>query len=101
MTCRLRAERERHSLQERAERLADALHGPLASLAAESTRRLLAEQDVFFAGAYLVRREQAETFKARVAELAAAHPGVRLLCTGPWPPYHFTPQLDATEAPRA
>lgn len=40
-------------------------------------------------GAYLVDARMGHTFAERVAELAAAHPGVSVSCAGPWPPYSF------------
>jgi len=43
-----------------------------------------------FREAYLVDRSDVEAFVARVAELEAANSRLRLLCTGPWPPYSFT-----------
>jgi hypothetical protein len=46
--------------------------------------------------AYLVPRDRTESFRTRVQELGAAHPTLRLLCTGPWPPYHFVPPLVGT-----
>jgi hypothetical protein len=42
--------------------------------------------------AYLVADERAEEFAAAVTGLAAAHPGVQLALTGPWPAYSFAGQ---------
>jgi hypothetical protein len=39
--------------------------------------------------AYLIDRDAQRTFADRVADLQAANPELRLLCTGPWPPYSF------------
>lgn len=46
--------------------------------------------------AALVRREQVATFIAEVGRYNRAHgeEGVRLVASGPWPPYHFVPRLD-------
>jgi hypothetical protein len=40
-------------------------------------------------GAYLVDRERVDDFAREVGALQQDHPELRLLCTGPWPPYSF------------
>ena len=46
--------------------------------------------------AYLVERAQVAAFRGTVSALAAEHPTLQFLCTGPWPPYNFvTITLDA------
>ena len=42
--------------------------------------------------AYLVDREAVEGFVGLVRRLQAAHEDLRILCTGPWPPYSFAQQ---------
>ena len=46
--------------------------------------------------ACLVRREGVEDFLAVVEQWNRGHAeqGVRLVVSGPWPPYHFVPRLD-------
>ena len=39
---------------------------------------------------YLVDRSAVEPFAEQVSRLQHANPRLRLLCTGPWPPYSFT-----------
>jgi hypothetical protein len=60
--------------------------------------RLLPPQDPQLSGhvgtmvlnaAYLVENGDADLFERRVAELAKAHPDVRIDSAGPWPPYSF------------
>jgi hypothetical protein len=53
------------------------------------------------AGAYLVPRERIEEFRRSVTAAGEAEPSLRLLCTGPWPPYHFVPELSLPEVQRA
>ncbi len=101
MQARLEDERRRRATAERAERLATELHDALAPLARDSTRRVLPSADVLLSSAYLVPRGDADAFAARARELSASHPDLRLLCTGPWPPYHFAPPLATTEVSRA
>jgi hypothetical protein len=93
MLARLEDEQRRREERQRAERLVEQLHAPLAPLAADSTRRVLTTPQTLLVAAYLVQRDRADAFRARVQELGPAHPELRILCTGPWPPYHFVPQL--------
>lgn len=65
---------------------ASLLHEPLAALARESVVRPGAE---LLRAAYLVDRAAVPAFVELVQRLQAAHPGVAVLCTGPWPPYSF------------
>ena len=80
---------------------ATAVHQALGPLARESRFRtatgLAGAQRHVLGAAYLVERpamaEFAAAFALRAADLARAAPEVKLLCTGPWPPYHFVPVL--------
>ncbi len=65
------------------------IHRPLAARARATTCRPRAGGDLL-RGAYLVDRDAVEAFARGVRELQAAHPDLRILCTGPWPPYSFT-----------
>ena len=62
------------------------LHEPLAFLARESVVQPGPEP---LRAAYLVDAEAVDGFVATVRELQRAHPGLSILCTGPWPPYSF------------
>jgi hypothetical protein len=66
-----------------------AVHHPLAERARAATCRVRAGGDLL-RGAYLVERREVEAFAAGVAELQDDLADLRLLCTGPWPPYSFT-----------
>ena len=65
------------------------LHDPLAALARASTTSTPRGEQELLRAAYLVDRDVVERFVASVARLQQANPGLRLLCTGPWPPYSF------------
>jgi hypothetical protein len=65
------------------------LHEPLAFLARESVAQPGPE---LLRAAYLVDREAVEGFVGLVRRLQAAHEDLRILCTGPWPPYSFAQQ---------
>jgi hypothetical protein len=63
------------------------LHEPLAFLARESVVQPGPE---LLRAAYLVDREAVESFVGLVRRLQETHDGLRVLCTGPWPPYSFS-----------
>jgi gas vesicle protein GvpL/GvpF len=65
------------------------VHDPLERLARESRRRAPRGPAEILRAAYLVDREIVDRFVGRVGELQAQHARLRLLCTGPWPPYSF------------
>jgi Gas vesicle synthesis protein GvpL/GvpF len=62
------------------------LHEPLAFLARESVVKPGSE---LLRAAYLVDREAVDGFVGLVRRLQETHDGLRVLCTGPWPPYSF------------
>jgi len=65
-------------------------------------RRLLSrettgsDQDMVWNWALLMPRQAVGGFQALIQDVNAqyADRGLRLECTGPWPPYSFTPALD-------
>ena len=89
MLARLEEECKLQVRRERANALAEDIHTPLARLAAESTRRTLITPRLLLTAAYLVKREQVAAFRQEVEMLSSTYPEVRLLCTGPWPPFSF------------
>ncbi len=62
------------------------LHEPLAFLARES---IVQPGPELLRAAYLVDRDAVESFVGLVRRLQATHEDLRILCTGPWPPYSF------------
>jgi hypothetical protein len=68
--------------------VATAIHAPLAALARANVERTPRPPEALRA-AYLVDRGAVGTFARHVARLDERHPELRLLCTGPWPPYSF------------
>jgi hypothetical protein len=62
------------------------LHEPLAFLARESK---VQQGPELLRAAYLVDRDAVEAFVGLVKRLQDTHEGLRVLCTGPWPPYSF------------
>lgn len=71
------------------ERALSTLHEPLSLLARESRLSSARSPAELLRGAYLVDRTAVDRFVRLVARLQAGSPSLRLLCTGPWPPYGF------------
>jgi hypothetical protein len=67
-----------------------ALHERLSQAARDSARRPARAAGELLRGAYLVDRGATDEFVALVERLQAEHPDLRVLCTGPWPPYSFS-----------
>ncbi len=84
---------DRVALHRRARELADRLD-PLAALAREIRSRLVDRAEHPVLGAYLVERALTGEFADRVRDLDQRHPDMELVCTGPWPPYSFSPRGD-------
>jgi hypothetical protein len=94
MTARLADERRRRV----SEQLASELDMVLAPLARETARRAARAPNVVIHSAYLVHHSRADEFAVGVRDLAVSHPSLQLLCTGPWPAYHFAPSIPLGEA---
>ncbi|MBU0703233.1 MAG: GvpL/GvpF family gas vesicle protein [Chloroflexi bacterium] len=105
LLARLEEERQVRVWRQQAEALAAELHTPLAQLAAESIQQTLITPRLLLTAAYLVERDRVTAFQREVGGLNAAYPALRLLCTGPWPPYSFVtatvPTADGEERPYA
>jgi hypothetical protein len=87
LMARMRA----HRRYEQASREAHAALAPLSE--ASRVRRPVSPQAVL-AAAYLVDSERVQEFRRQADQLARANSGMRVIVTGPWPPYNF-----ATEQP--
>jgi Gas vesicle synthesis protein GvpL/GvpF len=74
------------------------LHDPLASLAVDSVRRPARGSDELLRASYLIESAALARFRAAVERLQRTHPGVAILCTGPWPPYSFVGATTAIAA---
>lgn len=74
----------------RAEGLAAWLAEGVAGLARESAVRVNSSEAIVVRAAHLVGRERVEEYRARLRGLRAARADVRLLASGPWPPYSFS-----------
>lgn len=89
------AKRERQAIAE-AEAIAEQLHAALAHVAVAHLHRPLAGSRQLLTAAYLVERQHVSAFRDAVTAHALEQPMLRLLLTGPWPPYHFVSAGDQT-----
>ena len=48
--------------------------------------------------AFLIPQNHVDEFRSTIRAAMTIHPEQRLLCTGPWPAFHFTPALSHSEA---
>jgi hypothetical protein len=86
---RMAEERAREAWLREARQRADTLHVALNELAVAHVRPATPHERMLLSATYLIPREALDTFRATVRVLGAANPDLRLLCTGPWPAYHF------------
>jgi len=89
MAMRLQEERHQQIRRQCAQSVVQVIHGKLSDLAAESDCKVLATPEQVMTAAYLLGTDCVGAFGDRIAELAARYPELRILCTGPWPPYSF------------
>jgi Gas vesicle synthesis protein GvpL/GvpF len=73
----------------RADHEAGVLHEPLAQLAVEVRRQPARAPEELLRAAYLIETPVLGRFRGTVERLQREHPGIAILCTGPWPPYSF------------
>jgi len=74
----------------RAEEAAAWLASGVGDLARETEARVSPSEAIFVRAAHLVERGHVEEYRARLRTLAAARRDLRLLTSGPWPPYSFS-----------
>lgn len=84
----------------RAEGLAAWLAEGVAGLARESAVRVNPSEAIVVRAAHLVGRESVEEYRARLRGLRPARTDVRLLASGPWPPYSFSDIMGAANSER-
>ena len=74
----------------RAEEAAAWLASGVGALAREADARVSPPEAIFVRAAHLVEREQVADYRAQLRALAAERRDLRLLTSGPWPPYSFS-----------
>lgn len=81
--------RSRLSSVHEAEVTANDVHDALAPLARASTHQVLATPQLVLTAAYLLPKEDVDSFRQRVEAVERRHPDLAFVCTGPWPAYSF------------
>jgi hypothetical protein len=77
--------------EQRSAAIAAHIHQPLVALSrASATRKTSLSESVNTA--YLVAHDDVGPFRAAVEKLDGALKDATIICTGPWPPYSFTPK---------
>ena len=89
MGMRLQEERHQQIRRQCAQSVVQVIHGELSGLAAESDCKVLGTPEQVMTAAYLLNTDRVGAFGDRITELVGGHPELRILCTGPWPPYSF------------
>ena len=102
LRARLAAHRREAAMRERARALAHELDRELSVHALERRCTLLPTPRLAVRAAYLVEPGRVPAFQDAFAQLDRAHPALRLLLSGPWPPYSFvTPPEGVSGQPGA
>lgn len=68
---------------------ASVVHEPLTRMARAGTVARATRAGELLRGAYLVDRDATASFSEKVRAIQADNPQLRIVCTGPWPPYSF------------
>jgi hypothetical protein len=74
----------------RHERVIAQIHRPLQALASASVVRERSTSPAVMVASYLVDTRQVDDFRRRANELVTDQHDLRVVVTGPWPPYSFT-----------
>ena len=89
LTVRLAEHCRQEHLRCRARELVRELEGALRNHIIQSQARLLPTPRLALSAAYLVEPGRVGSFEEALGEMRQAHPGLRFLLSGPWPPYSF------------
>ena len=99
LQARLAAHRREAAGREKARALARALDRELSVHALERRCTLLPTPRMAVRAAYLLEPGRVPAFQDAFAQLRRAHPDLRLLVSGPWPPYSFVTPPEGDERP--
>jgi hypothetical protein len=96
MLAKLAEQRQRDRAQEQRVRLAQEVLEPLTARWPHIVQK--SEQGASLQSfAYLVPKREVAQFRTQLQNASLDHPQIRFLCTGPWPPHNFTPDLTHAE----
>ena len=89
LRSKLAIEQAFRTREEQGRAFCTAVQTPLYSLSTAHTEQITPDQPTLLKAAYLVEKANVPAFQAAITQLNQAHPLLQILCTGPWPPYHF------------
>lgn len=96
MRSRLAERRQEEQLEQQHLRIAQEALGPAIQRWPHYVQSAIRNGIASFA--FLISKDDVEAFRSAIRTAMTVHPHLRLLCTGPWPAYHFTPALSHSEA---
>lgn len=67
----------------------DGFHGELMGIAEDCRYTKPMKNSLVFNASYLVEKNRREEFERAVAEITGRYPTYKIVCSGPWPAYHF------------
>ena len=82
-------ERQREASKAAAQAVADEIHELLRGCSVDAATKVQATPGLLLSAAYLIPADQVTSFADTVAQVSRRRSDLQLLCTGPWPPYHF------------
>lgn len=82
-------EQQREANKAAAQAVADEIHELLRGCVVDAATKVQATPGLLLSAAYLIPADQVSSFADMVAEVSRRRSDLQLLCTGPWPPYHF------------
>jgi gas vesicle protein GvpL/GvpF len=98
LRARIEETRQENGRRARAQALVDALDAVLSPCSIDQRHTLLPTGRIAARAAYLVQQGSEEAFKAAFRQARLMRPDLRLLLTGPWPPYSFVSRDSGREA---
>lgn len=97
MMARFRERQQQHAIRRQNEQLARHLDTALTGLVNDRVLMVSADTQQPFKAAYLLPRAHVLTMQETVHRYTKAWPDLQVVCTGPWPPYHFIERMPVRE----
>ena len=95
MRAKLTQRREEEEHERQQQRLAQEILSPLMQRWPNYVQSAVRNGIASFA--FLIPKTDVEAFRSAIRAAMTIRPELRLLCTGPWPAYHFTPAFSHSE----
>jgi len=86
-------------MKKKAEKFIGIMDMFFSKFAAKKKLKKLRTADLLLDAVYLVGKDKQGSFKEAFEHIKSAHPGLRFLFSGPWPPYNFVALTKKTDFP--